>query len=542
MSVPILTVEVGEVGSPQVAGIPGPFGDKVWKSRRVERSRMAIASKDVRALTRGAAGAARGDACLVAALRHGSEEAFTLLVADYQTAVYNLAWRLVRDREDARDIAQEVFLKAFQQIPRTSGELLLWAWLYRVTVNTCWDHLRAARRRPILAEKPLDEGEHTAADGVDQADLARMFVASLAQLPPRQQAALLLKDVHGLRHGDIAAALGISRGSSEVLLFRARRSFRSAFTAMTADVQRRRACDFAEHVAAYSVGGRLTEARSRRVLEHAVTCPDCQRTVERWNGMRAVGLGLALPLIAAPEILGAPAAAAAASTMVTVGASSALGGLTAKFAGIGVAKAAVVVLAATAVVTYGGATVHKDYVREVGVRMAHAPSVAAVASSGSAATGAIAGTVPAPNLARASGDRLHRDPTRARQSRALRVAPALRVAKANSRPGRRLGLGSVAHGSDSGRTGRIAWVGTRRRVAQAATTKPARADLALGRQAAKAVSRTTQMERADARPARAQARSVLLSSGASRASRTAWKVHGADRQRGAPARVVRWRD
>ena len=213
---------------------------------------MAIASKDVRTLKDNAAcGGAREDARLVAALRVGEDGAFSLLVADYQTAVYNLAWRLVRDREDARDISQEVFLKALQQIPRTNGELRLWAWLYRVTVNACWDHSRAGRRRPVLADKPWEEVDHPVGDGEGQAELSRVFLASLAQLPVRQQAALLLKDVHGLRHSDIAAVLGISRGSSEVLLFRARRSFRVAFTAMTADFQRGPACHFAEQVAAY---------------------------------------------------------------------------------------------------------------------------------------------------------------------------------------------------------------------------------------------------------------------------------------------------
>ena len=80
---------------------------------------MATVSKDVRAWQGGAAsGAARDDARLVAALRAGEEGAFARLVTDYRTAIYNLAWRLVRDREDARDIAQEVFLKAYRQIPR----------------------------------------------------------------------------------------------------------------------------------------------------------------------------------------------------------------------------------------------------------------------------------------------------------------------------------------------------------------------------------------------------------------------------------------
>jgi len=482
---------------------------------------MAIASKEVRTLKGSAVcDVARGDARLVAALRGGSDEAFTLLVADYQTAVYNLAWRLVRNREDARDIAQDVFLKAFQQIPKTKGELRLWAWLYRVTVNTCWDHLRARRRRPILSEEPLEEGDHRSDVGEDQADLARVFVASLAQLPPRQQAALLLKDVHGLRHGDIATILGISRGSSEVLLFRARRSFRSVFTAITADVQRDASCRFAEQVAAHSVGGRLTEARSRRVLEHAATCPDCRRTVERWSGVRAVGLGLALPLSAAPQIFGAQATATvAASTMVTVGASSVAGGLTAKLAGIGVAKAAVVALAATAVVTCGGATAHKDYVKDGGPRMAIAPVLVAAASPRPAASPGIAGTSAASVRTIGEGDLPHQRPPSAEEGRAPRTALPLRSVKVDGQPDRarpvwpRFAASSVSvRRADTGGLDRVTRVGASTRAARGAVTMPKRVAPSLGRQTTKVDRQATKPERSAPRRARTEAPSGLLRS------------------------------
>ena len=395
---------------------------------------MAIAPKEAVALQNGAAsGAVRDDARLVAALRAGEEGAFARLVADYQTAIYNLAWRTVRDREDARDITQDVFLKAYRQIPRVEGELHLWAWLYRVTVNACYDHLRAGSRRPVPLGDREEEADRETGDGQERAELAGLFNASLAQLTPKQQVALLLKDVHGLQHSDIAAALGISRGSSEVLLFRARRSFRSAFTSMTEDGGDEPVCRFAEQAAAHSVGGRLTEARRRRVLEHARTCADCRRTVDRWSGAHAVGLGLALPLVAAPQIFGAHAAtaaaahvaasagasagasaavsvgasasaaagttaaasagasagasaaasvgtAAAASTALSAGASSVAGGLTAKIAGFGIAKAAVVVVAAASVATYGGAAVSHDYVKADGHRAPAVPVAAAAAA------------------------------------------------------------------------------------------------------------------------------------------------------------------
>ena len=444
---------------------------------------MAIVPQEARALQSGVAGAAaRDDARLVAALRAGEEGAFARLVTDYQTAIYNLAWRLVHDREDARDIAQEVFLKAYRQIPKIEGELHLWAWLYRVTVNACWDHLRAGSRRPVLLDDPGEQADQRTGDGEDPAEMARLFSASLAQLPPKQQAALLLKDVHGLQHSDIAATLGISRGSSEVLLFRARRSFRNAFTSMTTDVGHEPACGFAQQAAAYSVGGRLTEARRRRVLEHARTCPDCRKTVDRWSGAHAVGLGLALPLVAAPQLFGAHLAAsaatnlaasagastvasagastvasagastvasagasAAASTALTAGASSVVGGLTAKLAGLGIAKAAVVALAATTVVTYGGATAYKGFAND-GARRAAAAAVAAPAahraetpaSPSPAATGPAAAALVAAVQTPAMGDRLR--PRLAAVPRFLGLA-ALR---ARGLPARALGLGPAA--------------------------------------------------------------------------------------------------
>ena len=241
---------------------------------------MAIAPKEALALQSDAAsGAVRDDARLVAALRDGDEDAFTSLVADYQTAIYNLAWRLVRDREDARDIAQEVFLKAYRQIPKIEGDLHLWAWLYRVTVNACLDHLRAGSRRPVAMELRQEAMDSGTGDGEDQAELTRLFAASLAQLSTKQQAALLLKDVHGLPHSDIAATLGISRGSSEVLLFRARRSFRHAFTSMTADVRRRAGLPLRR------TGGRLL----RRRAPHRSAPPASPRTRTHMPGLQQDG-------------------------------------------------------------------------------------------------------------------------------------------------------------------------------------------------------------------------------------------------------------
>jgi RNA polymerase sigma-70 factor (ECF subfamily) len=371
-------------------------------------ARVAHAGDGAAAGPAGVRPSPREDARLVDALRAGEPGAFAELVADYQAAVFNLALRLVRDREDARDITQDVLIKAHDSIPRTHGELRLWAWLYRVTVNACWDHLRAAGRRA----QPTADAEGLAAsrpgDDAERAELAGLFSQSLAALPPRQQAALLLKDVHGLDHADIAHALGISKGSSKVLLFHARHSFRRAYRALVADDPPAAVCRLAEDAVAASVGGRLSAAQRRAILRHAHDCAHCAKVVAGWREPRAVGLALALPLVAAPHLAAAPGAvpgalapalagagasagigasatagagasagtaaaavtavegmagagAASAGSAATLGAVSATGatlgtagGVAAKLAGFGVAKAAAVVLAAGSVAAYGG--------------------------------------------------------------------------------------------------------------------------------------------------------------------------------------------
>jgi RNA polymerase sigma-70 factor, ECF subfamily len=167
-------------------------------------------------------------------LRHGQarrhdaarQAAFAELHRDHAAEVYNLALRLVGNREDARDISQDVLLKAFERLGKP-GELHRRAWLYRVTVNACYDHLRTQRRRP------RSDGEApelvSPVDGYEQAELLRAVEAALRGLPPAQRAALLLREVHGLPTGEVAYALGTTADSAAVTLTRARKTFRRKF-------------------------------------------------------------------------------------------------------------------------------------------------------------------------------------------------------------------------------------------------------------------------------------------------------------------------
>ena len=155
--------------------------------------------------------------------------AFADLHREHALGVYNLAVRLVGDREDARDISQDVLLKAFERLGKP-GELHQRAWLYRVTVNACYDHLRTLRRRPQAGDERSELASPV--DGFEQSELVRDVEATLRRLPPAQRAALLLREVHGLPTGEVAFALGTTPDSAAVTLSRARKTFRRHFLAL----------------------------------------------------------------------------------------------------------------------------------------------------------------------------------------------------------------------------------------------------------------------------------------------------------------------
>ena len=117
-------------------------------------------------------------------------------------------------------------MRAFERLPR-DREVLLRPWLYRLTLNRCYDYLRGAARRPL----PVATSDDAPApqDPYDQSELQRLLEAAIGDLTRRQRAALLLKDVHGLSLVEVAACLELTPGSVEVLLARARRAFRARF-------------------------------------------------------------------------------------------------------------------------------------------------------------------------------------------------------------------------------------------------------------------------------------------------------------------------
>ncbi|MFQ5522321.1 MAG: RNA polymerase sigma factor [Acidimicrobiia bacterium] len=164
---------------------------------------------------------------LVARARKGDRAAFAALVRAHQDEVYTLARRLVGDPHLAADIAQEALIRAWRALPRFRGDARLSTWLHRITVNTAWTHRkRALRHRATPIEDVVDlaapEGPETPEVAGEILELRGRLRAALDRLPEAQRQVVVMKDVYGWSHAEIAESMGISVTAAKVRLHRAR--------------------------------------------------------------------------------------------------------------------------------------------------------------------------------------------------------------------------------------------------------------------------------------------------------------------------------
>jgi RNA polymerase sigma-70 factor, ECF subfamily len=164
-----------------------------------------------------------GDAELVAACLDGQTGAFDLVVERHQRAVYQLCYRFVGNHEDASDLAQDVFLRAYRGLRNFRGQSSLGTWLYRIGVNVCLNRVsvNTPRTEPIEERQHVDVNRERADDGVLRTERAARVRAAIAQLPRKQRAALILRMYHDMAHQEIAAALGSSVGAVKANVFHA---------------------------------------------------------------------------------------------------------------------------------------------------------------------------------------------------------------------------------------------------------------------------------------------------------------------------------
>lgn len=163
------------------------------------------------------------DASLVRACLDGQTEAFDVIVERHRRAVYQLCYRFVGRHEDAADLSQDVFLRAYRGLRRFRGDSSLATWIHRIGVNVCLN--KVAVRTPVLT--PLDETAPLPARGEDASaavlreERARRVRAAVARLPKKQRATLILRVYQELSHKEIAGVLETTEGAVKANFFHA---------------------------------------------------------------------------------------------------------------------------------------------------------------------------------------------------------------------------------------------------------------------------------------------------------------------------------
>jgi RNA polymerase sigma-70 factor (ECF subfamily) len=179
----------------------------------------------------------------------GDVEAFGALVERHQERLVRLCTRLLHDPDEARDAAQEVFLRAFRKAASYRPRGQVFTWLYRIAVNHCLNRLRRRGLVRFLSLAPAADAEESALEPADAApDALREMEAraswrrtgrAIARLPAGQRAVLALAKFEGMAYREIAQTLGISEGAVESRLFRAMRALERAQESGAAAVSRR---------------------------------------------------------------------------------------------------------------------------------------------------------------------------------------------------------------------------------------------------------------------------------------------------------------
>jgi RNA polymerase sigma factor (sigma-70 family) len=293
----------------------------------------------------------RSDEQLLALFRAGSEEAFGAIHDRYRQRLFAYVRQMLSKgpRQDAEDVMQDVFVRAYGALRADEREVNLRAWLYRVAHNRCIDHLRRPTPPPAeifeMSRKPLHD---PIVEAQRREDLTRL-VEDVGRLPEQQRSALLMREIDGMSYADLASALDVTIPAVKSLLVRARVGLVAAAAARDADC-----CDIRDDLLASYDRGVKASGRARK---HMRSCAGCREYREALRGMRRsfaaltpVSAGLFGSVAASLGIGGGGAAAG--------GAAAGGGGVAATAAGGTLATATACKVAAvvcTAALTAGGA-------------------------------------------------------------------------------------------------------------------------------------------------------------------------------------------
>ena len=173
------------------------------------------------------------DQALVERVQAGDKAAFDVLVQKYQSKIIQLANRYVHDQDEAMDIAQEAFIKAYKALGRFRGDSAFYTWIYRIAINTAKNHLVASSRRPPRADIDAVEAEqYDSATGLKEyatpermllkEEIKETIAGAIENLPDDLRTAITLRELEGMSYEEIAQAMDCPIGTVRSRIFRAR--------------------------------------------------------------------------------------------------------------------------------------------------------------------------------------------------------------------------------------------------------------------------------------------------------------------------------
>ena len=232
--------------------------------------------------------------------RQSGEQAFERLYRSHVQDVYRYALMILRNRDDAEDVSQTTFLKAYRAFQRGERPRHPRQWLITIAHNTCGTRIRDARRRPreVALEEQQFEPAPVGGGEVDVQELVR----AVGALSFNQRAALVMRELEGRTYAEIAEVLEVSTSAVETLLFRARRALREQLEGTLT-------CGEAERVLSLELDGRLPKDERPKLRAHLRECAECASLARRQRARRAALRSLGpLPLPASLATWGGGAA------------------------------------------------------------------------------------------------------------------------------------------------------------------------------------------------------------------------------------------
>lgn len=176
------------------------------------------------------------EAVWVSRAKEGDQAAFEAIFQLYERQIYGFIYRMMGNAEDANDLTQECFIRAYRALAQTSDDLNVSAWLHRIASNACLDVLRRRQRirwlpweahkhEHLLHGRPADDPERSALSQETQVVVQRV----LQHMSPRNRMALILREYEGMSCEDIGQIMGLSRSAVKSVLFRGREEFRKVY-------------------------------------------------------------------------------------------------------------------------------------------------------------------------------------------------------------------------------------------------------------------------------------------------------------------------